>query len=172
MADPFLAEIRIVGFDFAPSQWALCNGQIMAISQNTALFSLIGTYYGGNGMTTFALPNLQGRAPLGVGGGPGLTVRSLGETGGTNTHTLTGSELPAHTHQAMAKVDRGNTLSPAGAVWATERQERTRHFSTATPSATVGDITPAGGSQAHDNMQPYLAVNFIIALWGIYPPRP
>ncbi|HEX8386150.1 MAG TPA: tail fiber protein [Rubricoccaceae bacterium] len=170
MADPFVAEIRIVGFNFAPTRWAQCNGQIMPISQNTALYALLGTIYGGNGQSTFALPNLQGRAPMHPGYGPGLSGRSLGEVGGTTSVELLQSEIPFHTHTAYATPRPASTNNAAGQYWG-----RVSKFYN-TPTELVG-MSPqalgvAGSSAPHNNMQPYLAINFIIALQGVFPPRP
>jgi microcystin-dependent protein len=170
MADPFVAEIRIVGFNFAPTGWALCNGQLMPISQNTALFSLLGTQYGGDGKTTFALPNLQGRVPIHAGQGPGLTDRAIGESGGAATVTLTAAEMPSHSHAiatTSAPADRSNPASsrfaaPADSVYTAQAAN------TATHPSTVGSD---GGNQPHNNLQPFLVLNFVIALQGIFPPR-
>jgi microcystin-dependent protein len=171
--DPFVAEIRIFAGNFAPGGWAFCNGQLLPISQNTALFSLLGTYYGGNGQSTFGLPNLQGSAPIGEGQGPGLTPRSLGEIGGAPTVTLMGSQIPAHTHAPNAVTGGGNTTSPASAVWASQagRTPPPAYASAANVQLGAGAIGPAGNGQPHNNMPPFLTLNFIIALQGVYPPR-
>lgn len=178
MADPFVAEIRPVAFDFAPTGWALCNGQLLPISQNTALFSLLGTYYGGDGRSTFALPNLQGVMPLGQGQGPGLADRFLGEGGGSETVTLLQTEMPQHTHVLNAIKAAGTTSSPAGALWAQPRYGRTAENSFAQPLApgaavqmSPNALQPTGGNLPHNNMPPYLAINFVIALQGVFPPR-
>jgi microcystin-dependent protein len=175
MSDPYVGEIRIVGFNYAPTGWAICNGQLMQISQNTALFSLLGTMYGGDGKTTFALPNFQDRAPMSWGDGPGLTPRIEGETGGEPTVTLITSEMPSHPHIAKASGNGASTSDPTNAVWAVGGEVRggVPLYNTQGPGAAmnVGALTPAGQSQPHNNMQPYLALNFIIALQGIYPPR-
>jgi microcystin-dependent protein len=170
MADPFVAEIRIFPFNFAPRGWAWCNGQVMPISQNTALFSLLGTTYGGNGQTTFALPDLQGSAPMHPGQGPGLSNYLLGESGGSDTVTLLQSEIPAHAHNANVTTEDGDrndpTLRYAGrgtALYAPMPQPLTAM----SPEA----IAPSGGDQPHNNMQPYLTLFFAIALQGIFPPR-
>ena len=166
MSSPFIGEIRMFGGNFAPVGWALCNGAIIPISQNDALFNLIGTTYGGDGQNTFALPNLQSAVPVHVG--PGF---ALGQTGGAETVTLTVSQIPAHTHvpQAFANVAGGNQNSPAQGVWASS----TSGSSYATPAGIVNMsadcIGSTGGSQPHDNMIPFLVVNFIISLFGIFP---
>jgi microcystin-dependent protein len=172
MADPFIAEIRIFGFNFAPRNWAFCDGQLLPIAQNTALFSLLGTYFGGNGVSTFALPNLQGRAAMSHGQGPGLSPRFLGESGGAAAVTLTSAQLPSHTHavnvasgaggQADRANARGNVLGiPADATYAAGAQ-------VAMGPTSVGFT---GGGQPHNNMPPYLVMNFCIALQGVFPPR-
>ena len=176
MTDPFLAEIRMFGGNFAPYGWALCNGQLMAISQNTALFSLLGTTYGGDGRVTFGLPNLMGTAPMQQGQGPGLSQRWLGETGGEPSVTLTTAEMPMHTHLANAYDGGGDATSPSQAVWANALNGRvpTTMFSDGAPDQMMNAqaTQPTGGSQPHNNMPPYLCVSFIIALQGIYPQRP
>ncbi len=173
MADPFVAEIRIFPFNFPPKGWAFCNGQLLPLSQNTALFSLLGTTYGGNGKSNFALPNLQGSAPMHPGQGPGLSLHDLGETGGSETVTLLQSEIPVHAHtlnangapadlqladptRAMARSNGGNAYLSGGAVGAQ-----------LAPQA----VSVAGGDLPHNNMQPYLTLNFNIALQGVFPPR-
>jgi microcystin-dependent protein len=174
MSFPFVAEIRIFGFNFAPTGWALCNGQVLPISQNTALFSLLGTMYGGDGKSTFALPNLQGRSPIFWGQGPGLSLYDPGQTGGSATVTLLQSELPAHTHQARAASTSGNQGGPAGNVWAgAPGRTPPPRFQTGAPNTAMSPstIAAAGGSQPHNNRQPYLGVNFCIALQGVFPPR-
>lgn len=170
MSDQFVAEIRIVGFNFAPTGWAFCNGQLMPISQNTALFSLLGTYYGGDGKSNFALPNLQGSAPMQQGQGPGLSLRSLGETGGEQNVTLLNSEIPSHTHQANGLSSAGaSSPSPAGNVWA---RTRALLYNTSQNTTMAGQVTTVSGSSLpHNNLPPYLVLNYIIALQGIYPPR-
>jgi len=171
--DPFVAEIRIFAGNFAPRGWTFCNGQIMPISQNTALFSLLGTTYGGNGTSTFALPNLQGSAPMGEGQGPGLSSRFLGETGGAAAVTLTGTQIPSHSHTPSAVTGGGNSTSPANAVWASQagRTPPPAYASTANVPMGAGTIGSTGSGQPHNNMPPYLTLNFIIALQGVYPPR-
>jgi microcystin-dependent protein len=173
MANPFVAEIRIVGFNFPPIGWAFCNGQIMPISQNTALFSLLGTTYGGDGRSTFGLPNLQGIAPMQQGQGPGLSLRTLGETGGEQTVTLLQSQIPAHNHFAMAAAPLGEA-SPNAHTWGSSVKGHEVMLYAPPPANTTMNpnaLAPAGNSLPHDNMPPYLTLNFIIALQGVYPPR-
>jgi len=174
MTNPFVAEMRIFAGNFAPTGWAFCNGQLLAISQNTALFSLLGTTYGGDGIATFGLPNLQGAAPMHAGQGLGLSLRELGEAGGESTVTLLQTNLPAHNHGANATGNPGDQLSPAGSVPATPGFSRGATAYTA--GAATGQLDgsalhPTGGSQPHNNMPPYLTLNFIIALQGVYPAR-
>lgn len=174
MADPFVAEIRVAAFNFAPSGWATCDGQILPISQNTALFSLLGTLYGGNGQTTFGLPNLRDSAVLGHGQGPGLSEYFQGSVGGTETVTLLESEMPAHVHAAQAAPDPGELQAPApnralarsspGFLYKTDS---TNNLVSMAPQA----LAPAGGSFPHNNRSPYLTMIFIIALQGIFPAR-
>jgi microcystin-dependent protein len=168
MADPFVAEIRISAFNFAPKGWALCNGQLMPISQNTALFSLLGTMYGGDGKSTFALPNLQGRAPMQPGQGQGLSLHDLGETGGDATVTLHLSEIPAHHHGPLHVHDDPGTSGTPSASKNLARAP-SNIYGPATNLVAMGD-TVGGG--AHENRQPYLGLNFIIAMQGVFPPRP
>jgi len=176
VTDPFVAEIRIVGFNFPPTGWAFCNGQILPISQNTALFSLLGTTYGGNGSSTFALPNLQDSAPMHPGQGPGLSLRDLGETGGSQTVTLLATEMPLHTHGLNGSNDEsefdGNP-SPTGRVGGTvEGGKEIYGTATGLTPLSPNAVAAAGGSLPHNNMHPYLGLNFVIALQGIFPPRP
>jgi len=172
MSDPFVAEVRIFAGNFAPRGWAFCEGQLIPISQNTALFSLLGTNYGGDGRVTFGLPNLQGRAPMHPGQGPGLTPRSLGDMGGSSSVTLTQAELPAHAHaMKYNKTVAGDSNSPAGKLFAKSVVPVASVFSSSPPDMAIASSTVAGGSQPHNNMQPYLGVSYIIALQGIYPPR-
>ncbi|MFY9803686.1 MAG: tail fiber protein [Candidatus Acidiferrales bacterium] len=168
---PYLGQILMVGFNFAPNNWALCNGQILSISQNTALFSLIGTYYGGDGQTTFALPDLRGRVPVGQGQGPGLSPYVIGETGGEEQVTLTISNMPAHSHPLMGTSMAGTSASPTGTIWGA--QSRLDIYSSATPDTPMGggSVGTAGGGLPHDNRSPYLTITYIIALEGVYPPR-
>lgn len=172
--DPFVAEIRIFPFNFAPKGWAMCDGQILPISQNTALFSLLGTTYGGDGKSTFALPNLQDSAPLHVGGaqpGAGLDLYDLGEASGTDTVTLLQSELPVHTHTVMAQsIDQGDNRIPGPTLDLANTQV---YSSAASPDANLDPsaVTTAGGGQPHTNLMPYLTLNFCIALQGVFPPR-
>lgn len=175
MSESFLGEIRLFAGNFAPTGWALCNGQLMAISQNTALFSLLGTNYGGDGRTTFGLPDLQSRAPVHAGssGGPGLTPRDVGETGGSSTVTLLSSEMPNHTHALSASAGDAGDRSPAAEKFANESGGVNSYAAAGSPVAmALQMVGPTGGSQPHNNMQPYLAVTFIIALQGIFPQRP
>jgi len=174
MSDQYVAEIRMFAGNFAPYGWALCNGQILPISQNTALFSLLGTNYGGNGTSNFGLPNLQGSAPLGYGQGPGLSQRVLGETGGEQSVTLLNTQLPSHTHTAQAAA-AGGLDSPAGNVWGEAQLGKTPLNIYASGPGTVQmhaqSLAFTGGNQPHNNLPPFLCVTFIIALTGIFPPR-
>ena len=174
MADPFVAEIRIFPFNFAPKGWAFCDGQILPISQNTALFSLLGTTYGGNGKSTFALPDMQGSAPMHPGQGPGLSLHDLGETGGTPTVSLLQSEIPSHTHVQQANTGSAN-LQFGAPNRSLARATGANSYSDVTGSGLTfiapQTLTPAGADQPHNNMQPYLTLNFNIALQGVFPPR-
>ncbi len=174
MANPFVAEIRIFGFNFAPRGWAFCDGQILPISQNTALFSLLGTTYGGNGQSTFALPNFQGSGAIQAGQGPGLSLYDLGQTGGEPFVTLLDSEMPIHAHQAFATSGGADQAGPGGNIWAqaVSDQGAFNYYNT-TDGATMSPLALqiAGGSQPHNNMMPYLTLNFCIALQGVFPPR-
>jgi microcystin-dependent protein len=169
MADPFVAEIRIFPFNFAPRGWAWCDGQLLPLSQNTALFSLLGTTYGGNGKSNFALPDLQGRAPMHPGQGPGLSLHDLGETGGSETVTLLESEIPSHSHGMRVSADDGNSRNAA------TNYVGAGNNIFAAPANLVSmapeDLPPAGGDQPHNNLQPYLTFYFCIALQGVFPPR-
>jgi len=173
--DPFLAEIRIFTGNFAPKGWALCDGQILSIAQNTALFSLLGTTYGGDGRSNFALPNLQGRAPLQAGQGPGLSLRNQGETGGRQTVTLGQAALPSHNHGASGSSNPADQTAPAGNSWAAGSQRGQVVYSDASGSRIKMSgqaLAAAGGSQPHNNMPPFLGLTFIIALQGVFPQRP
>lgn len=174
MADPFVAEIRIFPFNFPPTGWAWCNGQLLPISQNTALFSLLGTTYGGDGKSNFALPNLQGSAPMHPGQGPGLSLHDLGERAGSETVTLLESEIPAHSHVLRASSDPGELKIPAPARSLARSQNANAYQSTVNQqivSMAPEALAPAGGDQPHNNMQPYLTFYFNIALQGVFPPR-
>jgi microcystin-dependent protein len=174
MADPFVAEIRIFPFNFPPKGWAWCNGQLIPISQNTALFSLLGTTYGGDGKSTFALPDLQGRAPMHHGQGPGLSLRDLGEAAGSETVTLLESEIPAHTHAVRANSDIAEVQVGGPARSLARSQNGQAYQSAANQSLApmaLQALAPAGGGQPHNNMQPYLTFYFCIALQGVFPPR-
>jgi microcystin-dependent protein len=163
MSSPFIGEIRMFGGNFAPAGWAFCDGSLLPISENDTLFQLIGTTYGGDGQSTFALPDLRGRVPIHVG--PGFT---LGQAAGEETVTLTTAQIPAHTHIPQGNSSPGTQSSPAGGVWA---QSTLGQFSAAAPSASMdpGALGTTGGSQPHDNMVPFLAVNFILSLFGVFP---
>jgi microcystin-dependent protein len=171
MADPFVAEIRIFPFNFAPKGWAWCNGQLLPLSQNTALFSLLGTTYGGDGKSNFALPDLQGNAPMHPGQGPGLSLHDLGERGGSETVTLLESEIPAHSHAVSASQADGTNQTPAGEKLATGIGIGQYAAPGALTPLSQSALTPTGGSQPHNNMQPYLTLYFNIALQGVFPPR-
>lgn len=174
MTSPFLAEIRIFPFNFAPVGWAFCNGQILPLSQNTALFSLLGTTYGGDGKSNFALPDLQGNAPMFYGQGPGLSLHDIGETGGSDTVTLLESEIPSHPHPLQASAHNADLNNPAptnslarstpGLIYKTPAGVTTSQLADQV-------VAPAGGDQPHNNLMPYLTLNFCIALQGVYPPR-
>ncbi|MDO8964022.1 MAG: tail fiber protein [Coriobacteriia bacterium] len=172
MSDWFVAEIRIFPFSFAPKWWAFCDGQILPISQNTALFSLLGTNYGGDGRSTFQLPDMQGNVPMHPGQGPGLSPHDLGETGGSDTVSLLASEIPSHGH-TLGTGGVASTPSPERAAWGAATAVPNQPLYAAGPGDTaMGDaISPAGGEQPHNNMQPYLTLNFCIALAGVFPPR-
>jgi microcystin-dependent protein len=178
MADAYIGEIRIFAGSFAPRGWALCNGQLMAISQNTALFSILGVQYGGDGRVTFGLPNLMGSAPIGQGAGPGLTPRSVGEAVGSATVNLLASEMPAHTHSPMGYSQNGSSQDPTDAVWAQFSIGGRGGVTPVNLYGTTADtqmsplaLNVSGGGQPHNNMQPCLAMNFIICLDGQFPPR-
>jgi microcystin-dependent protein len=168
MSTPFLGELRVVAYGFAPRGWAMCNGQLLAINQNQALFAILGTTYGGNGQTDFGLPNFQGRAPIHVS-----NSFPLGQFGGEQNHTLIQTEMPQHTHTVSGSSANGNTQIAVGKTWAVEGSNTTFIYSNGSAGAQMGPtaIANAGGSQPHNNMQPYLVLNFIIALTGIFPSR-
>jgi microcystin-dependent protein len=171
--DPFVAEIRVFPFNFAPKGWAFCDGQILPLSQNTALFSLLGTTYGGDGKSNFALPDLQGQAPMGPGQGPGLSLHDLGETGGSETVALLESEMPSHSHSLEALGAVGNRTTPVGNTIARvtgATPYKPPAGAALTPMSQYA-LMPAGGDVPHNNLQPYLTLNFCIALQGVYPPR-
>ena len=173
MADPFVAEIRIFAFNFAPKGWAFCDGQLLPISQNTALFSLLGTTYGGDGKSTFALPDIEGRAVMHPGQGPGLSLRDLGEAAGSDTVTLLTSEMPLHTHTVSASADDADLAAPTPNHSLAKSQGGFIYGPAAglTPLAPEA-AGPAGGGLPHNNLQPYLTLNFCIALQGVFPQRP
>lgn len=176
MSDPFVGEVRMFTGNFAPTGWAFCNGQLLPLSQNTALFSLLGTTYGGDGKTTFALPNLQGRMPIGSGQGPGLTGTQLGEATGTATVTLSASEMPAHQH-AVQTAAAPDSRSPSALAFVARTGDNSAAFRAPNNPAAVAAMAPgmagvSGSGLPHNNLPPVLAVNFIIALQGVYPPRP
>lgn len=169
--DPFVAEIRIFPFNFPPKGWAFCNGQILPLSQNTALFSLLGTTYGGDGKSNFALPNIQGNAVMHPGQGPGLSLHDLGEIGGTETVTLLESEIPSHTHSLMAATLNSQSTTPTNNSLGRGNPIRVYTASGVTANMAANTVNPSGQSQPHNNMMPYLAMNFCIALQGVFPPR-
>lgn len=181
MAEPFIGEIRMWACDFAPRNWAFCNGELMPISQHTVLYAVIGTLYGGDGRATFGLPNLQGRAPMHPGQGPGLTHRQLGQMGGAAEILLTEAQMPAHTHTLRGSTATADAPSPQGAALATgstvgtEAQTKPPNFYQTDPSDLVqlapDSLQATGGSLPHYNMQPYQCVNFCIALEGLFPSR-
>ena len=169
MSDPFVGEIRMVGFNFAPQGWATCDGQLLPISQNTALFSLLGTYYGGDGKSTFALPDLQGASPMHWGQGPGLSDYALGETGGTETATLLANEDGSHGHGVSASGGAASSLDPDLRMFGSG--SNAMYMPTADTTLDPGVLKLFGSGGPHNNRQPYLTVLFIIAMQGVYPPR-
>lgn len=171
MSDQFVGEIRIFPFNFAPQGWALCNGQILAISQNTALFSLLGTFYGGNGTTNFALPNLQGNMAVHAGQGPGLSSVDLGEVGGVEAVTLTLAQLGPHTHNVACNATAADSANPEAELWAPEVAGSSAYGSSGGAQMSAQAISLAGGNLPHNNMQPYLVLQYCIALVGIFPAR-
>lgn len=180
MSSPFVAEIRIFACNFAPTGWAMCNGQILPISQNTALFSLLGTFYGGNGQSTFALPNLQANVAIGQGQGPGLSNRSLGEQGGSEFVTLLQSEMPSHAHSFNVTTTVGTVTAASGNILANPQAGNPvsgltagRYYSAGAQSQSLNplELSLAGASLPHNNLMPYLTLNFCIAMQGVFPPR-
>jgi microcystin-dependent protein len=172
MSDQFIGEIRIFAGDFAPVGWAMCNGQLLPIQQNTALFSIIGTYYGGNGTSNFQLPNLQGNVIVGPGQGLGLSFYDIGEVGGSPNVTLLTNEIPSHTHVPNASSAGGEADKPAtNTVWAASTDGDSLYGATKNSSMAATALNPTGGNLPHNNMQPFLVLNYIIALQGIFPPR-
>jgi len=170
MGQPYIGEIRMFGGNFNPSGWALCNGQLMAISENDALFALIGTIYGGDGQTTFAMPDLRGRVPIHQGVNLGLTY-VIGEQGGAESVTLTSQQMPTHSHSFLASTAAGSQESPENNVPASSNLVSLYSASAPGASMAPSTVAPMGGSQPHENMQPFLCVNYIIALFGIFPPQ-
>ena len=166
--DPIIGDIMLVPFNFPPKGWALCNGQLLPINQNQALFSLLGTTYGGNGQTTFALPDLRGRVPIHFGQGPGLSSRTLGEKSGEDAHTLILSELPVHGHDGRCSTADGTSADPSGMYWARSAAQ-TPQYSNAASLQVIAATSSVGGSQPHMNHQPVLVLNYVIALQGVYP---
>ncbi len=170
--EPYIGEIRAFGFNFAPVGWAPCNGQLLPIAQNTALFSILGTTYGGDGRTTFGLPNLQGCVPMAAGQGPGLSNRDLGEAAGEATVTLMPQQLAAHNHTANCATGAGNQYGPAGNYWAQNAGPSLEYGTSGPAQMSGGALSPfVGAGQPHPNMQPYVVLNYCIAVQGIYPPR-
>jgi microcystin-dependent protein len=172
--DPFVAEIRIFPFNFAPKGWAFCDGQLLPLSQNTALFSLLGTTYGGDGKSNFALPNMQGNAPMHPGQGPGLSLHDLGETGGSDAVTLLETEIPAHAHTVTSAINPALLAVPSPNVSLARSRTVNAYQSNATQnlvSMSPQALAPAGGDVPHNNLMPYLTLNFCIALQGVFPPR-
>lgn len=180
MSDPFVGEIRIMPITFAPRGWSFCNGQLLPIFQNTALFSILGVRYGGDGNSNFALPNLQGRFPIQAGQGSGLSNYILGQSGGESSVILTTDEIPNHSHTAVAPTvnasdTAGNSTSPTGKVWARYGREGGYSNAPADTQMAAGvslDVQPVGSGTAHNNLSPFVNLNFIIAMQGVFPPRP
>lgn len=172
MADPFIGEIKLVPYNFAPTGWALCHGQLISIAQNTALFSLLGTMYGGNGQTTFALPDLRGRVPIHTGQGPGLSPYTQGEAGGEPTHTVTMAEMPVHSHTVGVSSAVGASAIPIGSYPAVATAATGNSYgAVANGSMHAESIRAFGQNVPHNNLQPYLGLNYVIALQGVFPPR-
>jgi microcystin-dependent protein len=171
MSEPFVGEIRMFAGNFAPRGWAFCDGQLLSVSQNDALFSLLGTIYGGDGRTTFGLPDLRGRIPIHAGDGPGLTSRRLGQKAGTESETITTGELPAHTHPLQGTDQFADSPNPAS--HAPAKSTTADVYIDEAPSVNLASsaVTQTGGSQSHTNLMPFLCIHFIIALFGIYPSR-
>lgn len=168
MSSPFIGEIRMFGGNFAPAGWAFCSGQLMPISENDTLFALIGTTYGGDGQQTFGLPDLQGRLPMHMGTGAGLSTRTIGENGGVESVTLTTQQMPIHNHAPLAVSGNGNQATPQNGVWAGAAASR---YSSSAPNLAMNNtlVGGAGGSQPHENLMPYLTISFIISLFGVFP---
>lgn len=171
MSNPFVGEIRMFAGNFAPVGHAMCSGQVMSISQNTALFSLLGTTYGGNGTSTFGLPNLLDRVPMDWGNGPGLTPRTIGELSGQSSVTLLTTEIPLHTHNFPASASAGSDSSPSNESYGVLGRGRPGAYTTTAPTVQMATTAIGGGSSPHNNRQPYLGVTFIIATQGVYPSR-
>lgn len=171
MSEPFVGEIRMFAGNFAPRGWAFCDGQLLAVSQNDALFSLLGTIYGGDGRTTFGLPDMRGRIPIHAGSGPGLSQRRLGAKGGAEKVTLTVNQMPSHTHNWRASTNIANLLTPVGNVMAQTVADVYREDLDSPGGMNTGVVANVGGSRSHTNLMPYVCINFIIALFGIYPSR-
>ena len=171
MSQPFVGEIRMFGGNFAPAGWHFCNGALLSISENEVLFLLIGTTYGGDGQSTFGVPDLRGRVPIHIGQGAGLSSRVIGEAGGTETVTLTANQIPVHNHAVGADTRAGTSTKPQGRVWSASAPSLTYAAPTGVNTTTLNPATVAasGGSQPHENMLPFVAVNFIISLFGIFP---
>jgi microcystin-dependent protein len=167
--EPFIGEIRIFAGNFAPAGWAFCDGQLLAISQNDVLFSLFGTFYGGDGQTTFGLPDLRGRVPIHAGTGPGLSHRWLSDRGGTESETLSVNQMPNHGHTLRASADSGTDANPSGEVLAQSPTLGVYREGTPTQALSAAAVGTTGGNQAHTDMMPYLVVHFIVSLYGIYP---
>jgi microcystin-dependent protein len=173
MSEPFIGEIRIFGFNFPPLGWAFCDGQLLPISQNTALFSLLGTFYGGNGVQTFALPDLRGRVAIAFGQGNSLSPYNIGDVGGAESVTLNENQLPAHSHIAAGSQGGGNSLVPTDCVWSADAAGGSAPYSNAAPNVSLSTnaIGTTGQNLPHENRPPFLALNFCIALQGIFPSR-
>jgi microcystin-dependent protein len=171
MSEPFVGEIRMFAGNFAPRGWAFCDGQLLAVSQNDVLFSLLGTIYGGDGRTTFGLPDLRGRVPVHAGSGPGLSPQPLGAMAGTEAETITVNQLPSHTHNYQANTTAGSQSAAVGNLVATRAGDPTYAEDAPSVDMSATAISSVGGSQSHTNLMPYLCVHFIVALFGIYPSR-